>query len=123
MRGDGEHVSHDDAAALVNSVEGYLLARTHEEDARREAAEICARMSWLTSAQAEDVTRQYVRQRMVVTRRMLQTTADRAIELRGEYEARYAALRRELLKRHVACACVVLAGTSAVGCLAGVLGR
>jgi hypothetical protein len=33
--------------------------------------------------------------RLVVTRRMLQTTADRVIDLRGEYEARYAALRRE----------------------------
>ncbi|CAL9674417.1 hypothetical protein SUDANB105_07767 [Streptomyces sp. enrichment culture] len=123
MRREEEHASPDDAAALVNSVEGYLHVRAHQEDARREAEELCARMPWLTSAQAEDVTRHYVRQRMLLTRRILQTTADRAVELRSEYEARYATLRRELLKRHTACACAVLAGASAVAVLTGVLVR
>ncbi|MER5296557.1 hypothetical protein ABT382_31570 [Streptomyces pharetrae] len=123
MRREGEHVSHRDGAALVNSVEGYLRARAYQEDACREAEQFCARMPWLTSAQAEDVTRHYVRQRIALTRRMLQTTADRAVELRGEYEARYAALRRELLRRHAAGACAVLACATAVGSLAGALSR
>lgn len=108
---------------LANTVEGYLLARSHHDQARREAETLCGRMPWLTTAQAEDVTRHYVRQRIDLTRQMLLGTAERAVELRQEYEDRYAALRRDLLKRHAACACAVLVCAGAVSTLVCVLTR
>ncbi|MGV9253654.1 hypothetical protein [Streptomyces sp. NPDC003697] len=97
-------------ARLVNEVEGYLLAQAERDRARREAAALCARLPWLTGAQADDVTHHYVRQRLDITRQTLRTIADRAEQLRHEYETRYAALRRELLRRHAAFACALLAG-------------
>ncbi|MCL6732204.1 hypothetical protein PWE32_08190 [Streptomyces neyagawaensis] len=70
---------------------------------------MCARMPWLTTAQAEDVTAHYLRRRMDLTRQILLATTERAGQLREEYETRYAALRRSLLRRHAACACALLA--------------
>ncbi|MDL5199303.1 hypothetical protein [Streptomyces sp. ALI-76-A] len=113
----------DERGALANTVEGYLLARTHHDQAEREAEALCARMPWLTTAQAEDVTRHYLRQRVDLTRQMLLTTTERAAQLRQEYEDRYAALRRDLLRRHAACACAVLACTGGVSTLVCLLGR
>ncbi|WP_234312012.1 hypothetical protein [Streptomyces griseus] len=112
--GDGE---------LAATVEGYLLAHSHQEQARREAESLCARMPWLTTAQAEDVSRHYVRQRIVLTRQMLRSTVERADQLRQEYEERYAALRRDLLKRHAACASAVLACAVAVSTAASLFSR
>ncbi|MFJ8946264.1 hypothetical protein ACIRG4_24030 [Streptomyces sp. NPDC102395] len=124
MRRGGRRTSGEDTGgALVNTVEGYLLARAHHDEARREAEELCDRLPWLTTAQAEDVSRHYVRQRVDLTRRMLRTTVDRAAELRREYEARYAALRRELLRRHIAFASAALACAAGIGVLAGLFNR
>jgi hypothetical protein len=118
------HARHAERnSVLANTVEGYLLARSHHDQARREAETLCARMPWLTTAQAEDVTRHYVRQRIDLTRQMLLGTAERAAQLRQEYEERYAALRHDLLKRHAACACAVLACAGAVSTLVCVLTR
>ena len=108
---------------LANTIEGYLLVRTHHDQAHREAEELCARMPWLTAAQAEDVTRHYLRQRIDLTRQLLQDTVDRAAQLRQEYETRYAALRRDLFKRHAACASAVLACAAGIGTLASLLTR
>ena len=94
--------------ALAAEVEGYLLAHAECDRAHREAEALCARLPWLTTAQAEDLGRHYVNQRLDITRQTLAATARRARELRDEYEARYAALRRALLKAHTACACVLL---------------
>ncbi|GGL62881.1 hypothetical protein GCM10010129_03150 [Streptomyces fumigatiscleroticus] len=102
---------------LADEVEGYLLARTHHDRAVREAAELCARLPWLTTGQAEDLTRHYLRQRTELTRRMLNGTVERAAQLREEYENRYADLRRALLTRHAVCACAMLACASGVGTL------
>ncbi|WP_308013417.1 hypothetical protein [Streptomyces beigongshangae] len=102
------------AAELANEVEGYLLLQAERDQARQEATTLCSRLPWLTTAQAEDVTRHYVEQRLGLTKQALQRTADRAHRLRGEYEARYAALRRTLLKRHAACASLLTAA-----CMAG----
>ncbi|MDG9720047.1 hypothetical protein [Streptomyces sp. DH24] len=97
------------------------MARAYRDQARREAEELCARLPWLTSGQAEDLSRHYVQRRLAVTRRMLRDTAERAAELRAEYEARYAALRRDLLRRHAVCACAVLACGVGLCALAGLL--
>ncbi|MEU6805158.1 hypothetical protein [Streptomyces neyagawaensis] len=121
MRRDGRP-HHGPGGASAHTVEGYLLARTHREQARREAEELCALMPWLTTAQAEDVTDHYLRRRMELTRHMLLVTTERAGQLQEEYESRYAALRRSLLRRHAACACALLACTG-LGTLASVFLR
>lgn len=110
-------------SALASEAEGYLLARAHYDEARREAEDLCARMPWLTAAQAEDVMRHYIHKRIDLTRRMLLGTVERAAQLRQEYETRYAALQRGLLKRHAAGACVVLACASGMGVLTSLLSR
>ncbi|WP_409468721.1 hypothetical protein [Streptomyces sp. HC307] len=117
IQGSGSHSQADHASALAAEAEGYLLAQAHHRDARREAKALCARMPWLTTAQAEEVTHHYIEQRIDLTRRMLQATAQRAVELRQEYEDRYAVLRRDLRKRHVACACAVMACVGAISTL------
>ncbi|MFB7090493.1 hypothetical protein [Streptomyces sp. NPDC056296] len=96
---------------LANEVAGYLLVQDELTQARNEAATLCARLPWLTTGQAEDLSRHYVQQRLGLTRQALKATADRAERLRGEYEHRYSQLRSALLRRHAAFACVLL------GCL------
>ncbi|MCM3299473.1 hypothetical protein ACWEPD_18915 [Streptomyces pseudogriseolus] len=105
-----------DASAVLAEAEGIVLARSHLAEARREAEALCADLPWLTSGQAEDLTRRYVDRRIDLTRQMLRTTVRRADELRREYETRYTDLRGALLRRHVAWASVLLAcatGTNA----------
>jgi hypothetical protein len=103
------------AAAVGAEAEGFLLARSHWAEARREARDLCDSLPWLTTAQAEDLTRHYVTGRVALTRRMLVATVQRADELRREYEARYLELRRSLLRRHAAWASATLACTAGVG--------
>ncbi|MGA4880779.1 hypothetical protein [Streptomyces lydicamycinicus] len=112
-----------DSAELANEVEGYLLVQAEQELARREAEALCARLDWLTTGQAEELARHYTEQRLGLTRQALQATADRAQRLRGEYEIRYAALRRALLKRHAVGACLLLVCSTAVGAGARFLAR
>ncbi|MFE7837057.1 hypothetical protein ACFU53_13725 [Streptomyces sp. NPDC057474] len=107
----------------TDAIEAYLLVHAHHQQAHREAENLCARMPWLTTAQAEDLTRHYLRQRIDLTRRMLLTTTERATQLRQEYETRYALLRRSLLKRHAACASAVLACVGGITTLACLLTR
>lgn len=104
----------DETAAIAAEAEGFLIAHCHREEARREAQTLCARLPWLTTAQAEDLTRHYVNHRIVLTRQILTTTSERAQELRSEYEVRYQDLRRRLLKRYAA----VTAGIW--GCVTGI---
>ncbi|GAB2735435.1 hypothetical protein [Streptomyces bullii] len=118
---DGPH--GDRESALAAEAEGYLLARLHHDRALREAEDLCVLLPWLTTAQAEDLTRHYVDRRRELTRRMLLDTVRRADELRQEYESRYAALRRDLLRRHAAGACAVLACAGGMSTLLCLLGR
>ncbi|MFF7788177.1 hypothetical protein [Streptomyces sp. NPDC007991] len=124
MRRGGHGAPYDDPRqALADEAEGFLLAQVHRDQARREAEELCARMPWLTTAQAEELTGHYVRRRLDVTRQLLHDTVRRARELRHEYESRYAALRHALLRRHAACACALLACAGGVNALAVLLTR
>ncbi|MEU6684505.1 hypothetical protein [Streptomyces sp. NPDC046832] len=120
-RGRHEPSAGEQRSVLADETEGYLLAHTHRDGAQREAAELCGRMPWLTTAQAEDLTGHYVRLRLDVTRQLMLGTVRRAEELRQEYESRYAHLRRALLRRHAAAACAVLACVAWVGALVEVL--
>jgi hypothetical protein len=123
IRGRAPQPEAGQVSALVAEAEGHLMARAHIDDAHREAEELCATLPWLTSSQAEEIRRHYVGRRLDFTRRMLRSTAERAGQLRQEYEARYAVLRRSLLRRHAACACAVLVCALAGGTLAGMLAR
>ncbi|MEY9810091.1 MULTISPECIES: hypothetical protein [Streptomyces] len=98
-----------DASAVMAEAEGIVMARSHLAEAHREAEALCAALPWLTTGQAEDLTRHYVERRIDLTRRMFRTTVRRADELRRAYEARYAELRGALLRRHVAWASGLLA--------------
>ncbi|MET8956822.1 hypothetical protein [Streptomyces sp. NPDC004533] len=111
------------SGTLANEVEGYLLLQAEREPAQREAEALCARLPWLTSAQAEDLARHYTEQRLGLTRQALQATADRAKRLRGEYETRYATLRRTLRRRHAVCACLLIACSTAASAGACLLAR
>ncbi|MFJ6386963.1 hypothetical protein ACIQJT_05085 [Streptomyces sp. NPDC091972] len=123
IRGRVRRSHADHASALAAEAEGYLLLRSHYDDARREAGELCAEMPWLTTAQAEDLAHHYCERRMLLARHMLRVTVQRADQLCQEYENRYQELRRALLKRHAACASAVMACAAGVGAAVGVLTR
>ncbi|MFI0084895.1 hypothetical protein [Streptomyces bobili] len=110
-------------SVLAAEAEGYLLARVHREQAQREAEDLCARLPWLTTAQADDLAHHYIRQRNHLTRLMFQETLRRAAQLRQEYESRYAVLRRDLLRRHASVASAVLACAAGVSAAAAVFAR
>ncbi|OIJ64700.1 hypothetical protein WN71_027615 [Streptomyces mangrovisoli] len=99
------------------------MARSEREQAQREAEALCARLPWLTTGQAEDLTRHFTEQRLGLTRQALQVTADRATRLRGEYEARYAELRRALRIRHTLGACLLVTFCTGAGSATALLAR
>ncbi|MFI2378166.1 hypothetical protein ACH5AO_24370 [Streptomyces sp. NPDC018964] len=99
---------------IAAEAEGFLLAQEHRQDAHREAQALCGALPWLTTAQAEDLTRHYVAHRLRLSRQMFEATLRRADELGREYEARYLRLRRDLLRRHGAWASCLLVRAAAV---------
>ncbi|MFC6063361.1 hypothetical protein [Streptomyces ochraceiscleroticus] len=104
------------ADAGPDRLEGYLLCWTEAERARTEAAAFADRMPWLTTAQREEVIRQYTADRLVLTRRYLERVRHRCDRLQDEYATRYRGLRHRLLCTAVA------AALSACALSAGVLG-
>jgi hypothetical protein len=82
-----------ESARGLAQVEGYLLWNAEVAEARRQARHFADALPWLTTAQREDVERVYVTDRMAVSRETLTRIAGRAVELRGEYTARYDRLR------------------------------
>lgn len=99
----------ESAARGLAQVEGYLLWNAEVEEARRQAVRFTEQLPWLTTAQREDVERVYVTDRVAVCRESLTRIAERAVELRGEYTARYDRLRAR---------CVAVSAL-AVGALSG----
>ncbi|MCQ0025328.1 hypothetical protein M4914_21915 [Streptomyces somaliensis DSM 40738] len=81
----------------INRIEGYLLAQAELLRAREEGEAFARRMPWLTTAQHEEVARLYAEDRIELSKKVLRAVADRCVELRGEYTARYAQLRQRLL--------------------------
>jgi hypothetical protein len=112
------HPSPGAASDIAAEAEGFLLAQEHRHDAHREAQALCSALPWLTTAQAEDLTRHYVAHRLRLSRQMFEATLRRADELRREYEARYLQLRRDLLRRHgVWASCLLVCATGVGGAL------
>ncbi|MDT9701752.1 hypothetical protein [Streptomyces sp. P17] len=96
---------------LVGRIEGYLLVAATHEEGRTAAERFCARLvPWLTEAQREEVERRFEAEYVALARLSWQRTAERAEELRTEYEERYRALRRRLL----GCGLLACAGLMAV---------
>ncbi|URM89042.1 hypothetical protein LUW75_02300 [Streptomyces sp. MRC013] len=91
-----------ETAAGINRVEGYLLAQAELLRAREEGEAFARRMPWLTTAQHEEVARLYAEDRIELSKKVLRAIADRCVELRGEYTARYVQLRQRLLCLSVA---------------------
>ncbi|MGW5176468.1 hypothetical protein ACWERY_19180 [Streptomyces sp. NPDC004082] len=115
MRGDhGRDPLPPAAAAGLNDLEGFLMVQAEYQAAEREARAFTDRMPWLTTAQQEEVARQYVAERIRLNQRALSTIVGRTRALRGEYEARYAFLRARLLKRFGVAVCTVLMCTAGI---------
>ncbi|MEV0600186.1 hypothetical protein AB0I82_12935 [Streptomyces sp. NPDC050315] len=101
------------AEAGLGRLEGYLLCWTEAERARNEAAAFADRMPWLTTAQREEVIRQYTDDRLVLTRRYLERVRHRCAQLQEEYATRYRELRHRMLCAAVAAA---LSACALAGC-------
>ncbi|WP_165984132.1 hypothetical protein [Streptomyces sp. YIM 98790] len=105
------------ARLTVEQLEGYLRARAEAAVARRDGEALADRMPWLTTAQREEFVRLYAEDRIGLTRCTLRALTRRCRELRAEYEARYAELRRRLLTVIVAVLLGALAAALAVTAL------
>nr|WP_128435635.1 hypothetical protein [Streptomyces cyaneus] len=100
-----------DTRALINDIEGHLLLTAARRQGRAAAERFTAPLHWLTDGQREELERQFEREYLALARDSWRRTAERAGELRGEYEARYRGLRRRLLAAWlVACAALTAAG-------------
>ncbi|MEU7568720.1 hypothetical protein AB0A99_22495 [Streptomyces fradiae] len=106
--GRQESVGADAVRDGIASMEGYLLWQGEIEQARMAAEAFADRLDWLTSGQREQVTDLYTRTELDRSRASIAHTAQRARQLRQEYQDRYDHLRR----RAVAC-CLTL-GAAAV---------
>ncbi|MGW2567290.1 hypothetical protein [Streptomyces sp. NPDC001537] len=104
-------MSSDDARVLLNEIEGHLLIAAAREEGRTAAARFSAPFDWLTQVQREEVERRFEAEYLAVARTSWRHTAERARELREEYEGAYRDLRRRLLAGWLlACAAVVAVG-------------
>ncbi|MDC2954504.1 hypothetical protein PO587_08535 [Streptomyces gilvifuscus] len=101
-------MSGEDGRVLVNEVEGHLLIAAAHRDGHAAAARFSAPFDWLTRAQREEVERRFEAEYLVLARASWEHTAERAREVRGEYEEAYRGLRRRLLAGWLlACAAAV----------------
>lgn len=104
--------------ALVREIEGHLLLAAARQEGRTAGARLASRLGWLTDTQREDLQAQFEAEYLTLTRASWHRTAERAEELRRDYEARY----RTLCTRLLAClllGCAVLAGSALVLAAAG----
>lgn len=115
MKGPLRHPDAEVSAGIAK-IEGYLLAQSRVREAEQEAEAFAGRLPWLTGAQREEIVRIYTQDRIALSRRVLEALVARAQELRSEYEARYADLRRRLV-----CASVAALAGSAALCLIALL--
>ena len=77
----------------IAELEGYLLARSAIDEAWARASAFAGRLPWLTGEQRRQVESLYAREHLDHTRRSLERTSRRAVELRTEYQQRYDRLR------------------------------
>ncbi|MER7346204.1 hypothetical protein ABT390_12505 [Streptomyces aurantiacus] len=94
------------ADTLISEIEGHLLAEAARAESRAAAEAFAQRLDWLTPAERAEVERLYAEDHLSLTRQTWRHIAGRCLDLRGEYESRYRALRQRVL----------------VGCLVGLAG-
>jgi len=101
---------------FLNDIEGHLLLAATRAEGRTAAERVCEPLHWLTRAQREEVERRFEEEYLTLARTSWRRTADRAGELREEYQAAYRVLRRRLV---AACLLACAAGIGALAlCLA-----
>jgi hypothetical protein len=105
----GRSAGEEEVRAGIARLEGYLLLERERTTARQEAEAFAQHLPWLTTAQHDEVVHLYTQHRLAMSQRLWQGTAHRARQLRGEYQARYDALRRRLMLRCVALFVVAVA--------------
>jgi hypothetical protein len=98
----GQSAGEEEIRAGIARLEGYLLLERERATARQEAEAFAQQLPWLTATQHDDLVHLYTQHRLALSQRLWQGTAHRARQLRGEYQARYDALRRRLMRRCVA---------------------
>jgi hypothetical protein len=86
-----------DTRAFLNEIEGHLLLASEREQVHATAARFTASLDWLTEHQRAEVARRFEAEYLALARASWQHTAERAREVRGEYEEVYRDLRRRLL--------------------------
>ncbi|MBY8346033.1 hypothetical protein LXH13_36235 [Streptomyces spinosirectus] len=104
-------MNSEDAQVLLNEIEGHLLIAATREEGRTAAARFSAPFDWLPQDRREEVERRFETEYLALARASWQHTAERAAEVRDEYEAAYRDLRRRLLAGWLlACAALMAAG-------------
>lgn len=91
-----------EATEGIRQLEGYLLLQRQDRTARLEAEAFADRLSWLTTAQRDEVVRLYTADRIALAHRILRAVAQRCRDLQSEYSDRYETLRARLLRAAVA---------------------
>ncbi|WP_406841562.1 hypothetical protein ACICHK_41880 (plasmid) [Streptomyces sp. AHU1] len=74
-------------------MDGYLYWQNEISQARTEARAFCNRFPWLTTLERQDLESHYTDFRVEVARATTRQVAQRCVDLRKEYEARYLQLR------------------------------
>ncbi|MFJ6080197.1 hypothetical protein ACIQI8_02255 [Streptomyces sp. NPDC092369] len=99
-----------DTREFLNEIEGHLLLAAEREQGHAAAMRFTASLVWLTEHQRTEVERRFEAEYLALARASWQRTAERAREVRGEYEEAYRDLRRRLL----ACWLLTCAAVTAV---------
>ncbi|MFD7408818.1 hypothetical protein ACFV7R_40650 [Streptomyces sp. NPDC059866] len=94
----------------LRRLDGYLYWQAQLAEARREATAFCDRLPWLTTDERRALEEEYARAHMDMTKAALRRIADRCIELRAEYEARYQHLRRRTVALTLGATSCILTG-------------
>jgi hypothetical protein len=98
---NGVRPPHEEAAAGIAELEGYLSWQAEVGTARCTAAAFTADLPWLTTAQREELAERYVRDRLRLTHRFQAALAEHRrtlqVELEAEYATRYQQSRQRLI--------------------------
>ncbi|MGY0017600.1 hypothetical protein [Streptomyces sp. cg35] len=100
---------------MIREIEGYLMVEAARSEGRSAARRFVERMPWLTESQAADVQRAYLEAYLGEQRELWRRSAERARELRAEYEGRYQVLRRRFVGAALVVGVVVMCGVLVVG--------
>ncbi|MGW1076783.1 hypothetical protein [Streptomyces sp. NPDC002537] len=105
--------SHDHPVRSIDhglrQLDGYLYWQAELATARQEATAFCDHLPWLTTSERQELEDHYTRARTKTAEATTRRIADRCIELRQEYEARY----RQLRRRTVTTSAIVTSGLCA----------